>query len=159
MAAAARGCLAFAFAGGAAAATAALSGAGWRRSPPAAGIASASPAYCREQDPPNFAQLTALWATIQARKAEANDSKSWTARLLRKGTEKCAQKVGEEATEVVIEAAARRPDGLVKESADLLYHLFVLWTSVGIEPQQVMDELARREMQTGLQEKASRPKS
>lgn len=84
---------------------------------------------------------------------------SWTARLLRKGPEKCAQKVGEEAVEVAIEAAARRNDGLVKESADLIYHLMVLWAAAGVEPQQIFDELARREGTSGVAEKASRPKS
>mmetsp|Transcript_90385 Transcript_90385/g.255158 ORF Transcript_90385/g.255158 Transcript_90385/m.255158 type:complete len:157 (+) Transcript_90385:86-556(+) len=121
-----------------------------------------STARCREREtaaPVSFAQLGRLWATIQDRKAEGNDSKSWTARLLRKGPEKCAQKVGEEATEVVIEAMKERSDGLVKESADLLYHLMVLWTSMGIDPSEVMDELARREGTSGVAEKAARPES
>ncbi|CAE7508232.1 hisE [Symbiodinium microadriaticum] len=79
-----------------------------------------------------------------------------TARLLAKGPDKCAQKVGEEATEVCIEAAARRPGGVVKESADLLFHLLVLWASMGIEPKEVLEELARREGISGVEEKESR---
>ena len=78
--------------------------------------------------------------------------------MLAKGSDKCAQKVGEEATEVCIEAAAKRTEGVVKESADLLFHLLVLWASLGIDPKAVLDELARREGTSGVEEKASRPK-
>ncbi|CAE8737059.1 unnamed protein product [Polarella glacialis] len=106
-----------------------------------------------------FAQLDQLWATIQERKASADSARSWTSRLLAKGPDKCAQKVGEEATEVCIEAAARRHQGVVTESADLLFHLLVLWASLGIEPKQVFDELARREGLSGVVEKESRAKS
>mmetsp|Transcript_99596 Transcript_99596/g.257538 ORF Transcript_99596/g.257538 Transcript_99596/m.257538 type:complete len:159 (-) Transcript_99596:230-706(-) len=113
---------------------------------------------CHEASPQGFAVLDKMWATIQERKAAADTQKSWTARLLMKGPEKCAQKVGEEATEVVIEAASRRHDGLVKESADLLYHLFVLWASLGVEPREVLAELSRRDGVSGVSEKASRPK-
>merc|ERR1712032_37657 len=104
-----------------------------------------------------FTQLATLWETIQERKATCDSSSSYTAKLLKKGPEKCAQKVGEEATEVVIEATARRQTGMVKESADLLYHLFVLWAAVGVNPSEVMEELARREGTSGIAEKAARP--
>jgi len=106
----------------------------------------------------SLAELDNLWATVQQRKCEAAASSSWTAKLLSKGPDKCAQKVGEEAVEICIEAAARRNEGVVKESADLLYHLFVLWTSLGVEPGEVLDELRKREGVSGIAEKASRPK-
>ncbi|CAE7453926.1 hisE [Symbiodinium natans] len=115
---------------------------------------------CHQEAPAaGFDKLDRLWHTIEERKARTQDAgRSWTARLLAKGTDKCAQKVGEEATEVCIEAAARRPTGVVKESADLLFHLLVLWASMGIEPGQVLDELARREGTSGVDEKESRPR-
>ncbi|CAE7807032.1 hisE [Symbiodinium sp. CCMP2456] len=111
----------------------------------------------QEVSKPGFERLDRLWRTIQERKVQAQDAgRSWTARLLAKGPDKCAQKVGEEATEVCIEAAARRPGGVVKESADLLFHLLVLWASMGIEPKEVLEELARREGISGVEEKESR---
>mmetsp|Transcript_44184 Transcript_44184/g.94114 ORF Transcript_44184/g.94114 Transcript_44184/m.94114 type:complete len:151 (-) Transcript_44184:103-555(-) len=114
--------------------------------------------HCHEETSwPSFSQLDKLWATLMERKAHG-DKNSWTLRLLNKGPDKCAQKVGEEATEVVIEAAARRKEGVIKESADLIYHLLVLWASLGVEPHEVLDELARREGVSGVTEKQSRPK-
>merc|ERR1712166_1220284 len=71
-----------------------------------------------------------LWSTIESRRG-ADPSSSWTAKLLSKGVHKCAQKVGEEATETVIEAVAGNKIGVIKESADLLYHLQVVWAVVG----------------------------
>eukprot|EP00906_Rhabdomonas_costata_P009777 RCo013788 len=94
--------------------------------------------------PPTAEVLDGLFRTIEARKG-ADPQSSWTAKLLSKGPEAIAKKVGEEATEVVIEAVARRPAGLVTESADLLYHLLVLWASSGVAPEQVWAELRRHE--------------
>eukprot|EP00438_Fugacium_kawagutii_P017018 Skav225427 [mRNA] locus=scaffold680:299230:301570:- [translate_table: standard] len=71
---------------------------------------------CHEAN--SFERLDRLWHTIFERRQNPDTSRSWTSRLLAKGPDKCAQKVGEEATEVCIEAAARRSDGVVKESAD-----------------------------------------
>lgn len=101
--------------------------------------------------------LDALWATVESRRG-ADPTTSWTAKLLSKGVHKCAQKVGEEATEVVIEAVAGNKDGVVAESADLLYHLSVLWAATGVEPESVYAELRRREGVSGVAEKAGRPK-
>ena len=106
----------------------------------------------------SFVHLDDLWQTIMERKASGDASRSWTSRLLAKGSDKCAQKVGEEATEVCIEAAARRAEGVVKESADLIFHLLVLWASLGIDPKEVLEELARRQGVSGVEEKASRPR-
>eukprot|EP00440_Ansanella_granifera_P012094 gb/GFBE01013146.1/.p1 GENE.gb/GFBE01013146.1/~~gb/GFBE01013146.1/.p1 ORF type:complete len:167 (+),score=31.83 gb/GFBE01013146.1/:1-501(+) len=132
-----------------------------RQSPAARTVQSRSSTavWCMEGSSTSFAKLDQLWATVQERKASADSARSWTARLLAKGPDKCAQKVGEEATEVCIEAAARRTKGVVTESADLLFHLMVLWASLDIDPKQVFDELARREGTSGVTEKAARPKS
>ena len=93
-----------------------------------------------------------------AERASASPEESYTARLLARGTAKCAQKLGEEATEAVIAAVRHDRDELVKESADVLYHLLVLWRAEGVALEAVMDELERRTAQSGLSEKASRPK-
>ena len=98
-----------------------------------------------------------LFATIAARKG-ADPSQSYTAKLLAAGVEKCAKKFGEEATEAVIAAIQKDKTELAKESADVLYHLLVLWAASGITPQDVYAVLQSREGQSGLEEKASRRK-
>jgi phosphoribosyl-ATP pyrophosphohydrolase len=99
--------------------------------------------------------LDRLFAAIAARKG-ADPKSSYTAKLLAEGVEKCAKKFGEEATEAVIAAVTRNKTELTKESADVLYHLTVLWAAGGITPEDVYAELASRESQSGLEEKASR---
>src|SRR3954470_18596195 len=102
--------------------------------------------------------LDRLFATIAARQG-ADPSSSYTAKLLAEGVEKCAKKFGEEATETVIAAISRDKAELAKESADVLYHLAVLWAASGITPDDVYAELASREGQSGLEEKAFRPRA
>ena len=99
--------------------------------------------------------LDTLFATIAARR-ETDPDKSYTAKLLGGGVERCAKKFGEEAVETVIAAAAGKNTEVVTESADALYHLMVLWVACGIEPDQVWQTLASREGRSGLEEKASR---
>lgn len=89
-------------------------------------------------------------------RAKADPSESYTARLLAKGPEKPAQKLGEEAVEAVIAAVTGDKDELVKESADVLYHLLVTLMAAGVELDEVMAELERRTAQSGLAEKAAR---
>ena len=96
-----------------------------------------------------------LFAVIQGRQGADPDT-SYTAKLFAKGRTKIAQKVGEEATETVIAALAQGPEKVVTESADLLYHLLVLWAECGVQPQQIWDELHRRIGTSGIAEKASR---
>lgn len=96
-----------------------------------------------------------LYDTVVSRKG-ADASSSWTSQLFSKGRAKIAEKVGEEAVEVVIDAVRDRRDGVVKESADLLYHLNVLWADMDITPDDVFDELASRENKSGIVEKAAR---
>ncbi|MBA2587073.1 MAG: phosphoribosyl-ATP diphosphatase [Alphaproteobacteria bacterium] len=99
--------------------------------------------------------LDKLFATIAARK-DADPGQSYTAKLLAAGVEKCAKKFGEEATETVIAAISRDKTELAKESADVLYHLAVLWAASGITPEDVYKVLKEREAMSGLEEKTSR---
>lgn len=81
---------------------------------------------------------------------------SYVARLFSKGTLKIAQKVGEEAVETGLAAAAQGPKDVINESADLLFHLIILWAACGVTPDDVMHEMQRREGISGLSEKAGR---
>jgi phosphoribosyl-ATP pyrophosphohydrolase len=99
--------------------------------------------------------LDRLAATIAARKGGDPDS-SWTAKLLAKGPEKCAEKFGEEAVEAIIEAVKGDRDKLTAEAADVLYHLLVMLTARDVTLDQVLAELERREGVSGLVEKAAR---
>ena len=102
--------------------------------------------------------LERLCAVIESRKG-ADAGASYTARLLAEGKSKIAKKLGEEATETVIAATAGTPAEVARESADLLYHLLVLWAAAGVKPDEVWSELARREGTSGLAEKAARKKN
>lgn len=99
--------------------------------------------------------LDRLFTVIESRRS-ADPAISHTARLFNKGTRKIAQKVGEEAVETVIEAVRGKRERLIEESADLMYHLLVLWADARITPRDVWVELARREGVSGIAEKASR---
>ncbi|MCF8466742.1 MAG: phosphoribosyl-ATP diphosphatase [Sneathiella sp.] len=99
--------------------------------------------------------LDKLFATVAARKGMDPNS-SYTASLYSKGTAKIAQKVGEEAVELAIAAVRQDRDEVISESADLLYHMAVLWADAGIDPSDIYNRLAAREGQSGLAEKAAR---
>ncbi|WP_282151633.1 phosphoribosyl-ATP diphosphatase [Ruegeria atlantica] len=99
-----------------------------------------------------------LAATIETRKGAEPDS-SWTAKLLAKGPEKCAEKFGEEAVEAIIEAVKGDKDKLTAEAADVLYHLLVMLAARDVALDDVLAELARRQGTSGIAEKASRPKT
>ncbi|WP_299642881.1 phosphoribosyl-ATP diphosphatase [uncultured Ruegeria sp.] len=98
-----------------------------------------------------------LSATIEARKGADPDS-SWTAKLLAKGPEKCAEKFGEEAIEAIIEATRGDQAKLTAEAADVLYHLLVMLAARDVALEDVLAELARRQGVSGITEKAARPK-
>jgi len=100
--------------------------------------------------------LDRLFTVITERRG-ADPSSSHSARLLSRGVAKVAQKFGEESVECLIEAVAGNAEALVAESADVLYHLLVMWVAAGVRPAQVWAELARREGVSGIVEKASRP--
>ncbi|MEY8838931.1 phosphoribosyl-ATP diphosphatase [Cribrihabitans sp. XS_ASV171] len=96
-----------------------------------------------------------LAATIEARKSADPDS-SWTAKLLAEGPEKAAEKFGEEAVEAIIEAVKGDRDRLTAEAADVLYHLLVMLAARDVALDDVLAELARRQGQSGIAEKAAR---
>jgi phosphoribosyl-ATP pyrophosphohydrolase len=102
--------------------------------------------------------LDRLWQTVESRRVAGDVAGSHSARLMARGTAKVAQKLGEEAVECVIEATLGHHEATVAESADLLYHLVVVWVNAGIQPAEVWAELMRREGISGIAEKAARPK-
>lgn len=99
--------------------------------------------------------LRDLAATIEARKS-ADPSSSWTAKLLAKGPEKCAEKFGEEAIEAVIEAVKGDREKLIGEAADSLFHLLVMCAARDVTLDDIEAELSRREGTSGITEKANR---
>ena len=98
-----------------------------------------------------------LFETIKSRKG-ADPESSYTASLYAKGTAKIAQKVGEEAVETCIEALQGNKEKLAQESADLLYHLMVLWADQGLTPDDIYAVLQKRSGTSGHDEKAARGK-
>jgi phosphoribosyl-ATP pyrophosphohydrolase len=105
---------------------------------------------------PTGACLDRLYGIIESRRG-ADPASSHTAKLFHKGRAKIAQKLGEEAVETVIEAIRGDKDLVVSESADLLYHLLVLWADCGIKPADVWAKLLARDGISGIAEKQSRP--
>lgn len=103
-----------------------------------------------------YAQLEKLGAVIAQRAANPDPESSYVAKLLSKGALRAGKKVGEEAVEVAIASASNNPKEIISESADLLFHLLVLWQARGVTPEQVMAELQRREGISGIAEKKSR---
>jgi len=99
--------------------------------------------------------LDDLYATILARKS-ADPTSSWTAQLLAKGPEKCAEKFGEEAVEAIIEAVRDDKTALTSEAADVLYHLLVMLAARDVPLDDVMATLQARQSQSGIAEKSSR---
>ena len=144
-----------------------------RRAPPATAAAAKPPKSVRlaearvlrplEADMPatgaDALVLDRLWQTIENRRLAGDVQNSHSARLLARGTAKVAQKLGEEAVECVIEAAQGHRPEIVLESADVLYHLLVVWVDAGIRPEEVWAELRRREGISGIAEKAARPRA
>jgi len=102
--------------------------------------------------------LEELFTVVTGRK-DADPETSYTARLYAKGIKKIAQKLGEEAVETVVAAVAESDERLVRESADLLYHLLVLWSAKGIAPDAVWTELERRFGTSGVAVKEARRKN
>lgn len=101
--------------------------------------------------------LNRLFAVVQSRK-DGDPETSYTAKLFERGTARIAQKVGEEAVETVIAAVSGDAAHVATESADLLYHLCVLWANAGVTPDDVFGVLEQREGVSGIAEKASRKK-
>jgi phosphoribosyl-ATP pyrophosphohydrolase len=102
--------------------------------------------------------LDRLWQTVEQRRLAGDIATSHSARLMARGTAKVAQKFGEEAVECLIEATIGNRAATMLESADVLYHLIVIWVDAGIRPEEVWAELARRQGISGIAEKAARPR-
>jgi phosphoribosyl-ATP pyrophosphohydrolase len=102
--------------------------------------------------------LLDLYDVIDSRKA-ADPETSYTARLFGKGTQKIAQKFGEESIEAVVAAVSESQERLIRESADVLYHLLVLWSAKGVRPSLVWEELDKRFGTSGLAVKEARRKN
>jgi phosphoribosyl-ATP pyrophosphohydrolase len=101
--------------------------------------------------------LEELYRVILSRRG-GDPMQSNTAKLFAKGKKKIAQKLGEEAVEALIEGVRGDREGLIAESADLLYHLLVLWAALDVTPEEVWAALRAREGISGIAEKATRPK-
>ena len=99
--------------------------------------------------------LDQLMALIKSRIGTSPET-SYTAQLLSAGTPRIAKKLGEEAVELALAAVLQDRDSVIRESADLLYHWLVLLAALGLEPEAVLAELARRQNLSGLDEKRSR---
>lgn len=99
--------------------------------------------------------LDRLADTLEARKQASPDS-SYVAKLYAKGTDAILKKIGEEATETVMAGKDGVPEKIIYEVADLWFHTLILLAHTGLKPQDVLDELARREGLSGLDEKAAR---
>ena len=99
--------------------------------------------------------LERLDLTIQGKRTES-PNKSHTAKLLKRGTEKCAEKFGEEAIELIVASVKKKKKEIIGEAADTLYHMFVLLRSKNISINEVLSELASREGISGIEEKRKR---
>lgn len=102
------------------------------------------------------ATLDALYATIIERRKTGDKETSYVAKLAAKGRHKICQKLGEEAVEIVIDAVADKKNGVVSESADMLFHLLMLWADMGIALTDIAAELQRRQNISGIEEKKNR---
>ena len=100
--------------------------------------------------------VTELFKLLKER-AKINNNSSYTSQLT-KNPELLAKKIGEESTELIIDFIKNNKVGIINESADLLYHIFVAWISMGINPQEIWDELSKRQSQSGVEEKKNRGK-
>jgi phosphoribosyl-ATP pyrophosphohydrolase len=113
-----------------------------------------SPSPADRPAPARAAEIDRLYGCLDEVTAKSHPR---TARLLAAGTRKTAQKVIEEAGEVALEAVKHRSGGVVRESADLLYHLVVLWRRVGVGPDEIWTEMQRRADALGIAEKLPKP--
>ena len=101
--------------------------------------------------------LVRLSELLEQRKS-ADPTSSYVAKLYAKGMDSILKKVGEEATETVIAAKGGKRDEIIYETADLWFHTLIMLSHANIKPQEVLDELARREGLSGIAEKENRTK-
>ena len=93
--------------------------------------------------------------SLLKQRARTNNKKSYTSQLIN-NPDLLAKKLGEESSELIIDFVKQNKKGIVNESADLLYHLLVIWLSAGVDPQDIWDELSKRQLQSGIEEKINR---
>lgn len=93
--------------------------------------------------------------TILKKRKNTSEKQSYTS-LLIKNPELLAKKIGEESSELIIDFIKNNKQGAIKESADLIYHLLVVWISLGINPDEIWSELSSRKFKSGIQEKQNR---
>lgn len=105
---------------------------------------------------PKLDVIERLFDVIVSRK-KADPQVSYVAKLYERGLNKIAQKVGEEAVETVIAATSRDKNAVIDESVDLLFHLLILWSQMGLTLEDIVAELERREGSSGIYEKKNRP--
>ena len=95
-----------------------------------------------------------LFLFLNERK-KSSEKKSYTSYLIKK-PELIAKKIGEESSELIIDFVKKNKNGVINESADLIYHILVLWISIGVKPEEVWNELSSRKLRSGLEEKKNR---
>ena len=94
---------------------------------------------------------------ILTQRKEFNEELSYTSYLI-KNPELLAKKIGEESSELIIDFLKKNKQGVIKESADLIYHILVIWVYLGINPQDIWNELSSRKLKSGIEEKRNRGK-
>lgn len=93
--------------------------------------------------------------TILTQRKKTSEKKSYTSHLI-KNPELLAKKIGEESSELIIDSVKKNKQGVIKESADLIYHILVVWVSLGITPDEIWNELSSRKVISGIEEKKNR---
>ena len=105
----------------------------------------------------NEQTIKELYSVLKQRK-KSSEGQSYTSHLI-KNPELLAKKIGEEASELIIDFLKKNEQGVVKESADLIYHILVIWVFLDINPQDIWNELSSRKLKSGIQEKKDRGKN
>ena len=93
--------------------------------------------------------------TLLTKRKKTSEKKSYTSHLI-KNPELLAKKIGEESSELIIDSVKKNKQGVIKESADLIYHILVVWVSLGITPDEIWNELSSRKVISGIEEKKNR---
>ncbi len=93
--------------------------------------------------------------SILKKRTKTSEKKSYTSHLI-KNPDLLAKKIGEESAELIIDFVKKNKDGAIKESADLIYHIFVVWISMGIDLDEIWNELSSRQLKSGFEEKRER---
>ena len=93
--------------------------------------------------------------TLLIKRKKISEKQSYTSYLI-KNPEILAKKIGEESSELIIDFVKKNKQGVIRESADLIYHILVIWVSLGVNPDEIWDELSSRKVKSGIEEKKNR---